>query len=112
METNSHNKRSRLMVDVSPELRRRIKTAAAQRDVSIKQYIVEILEATVPSDREEVVAEGVVTREAFERLGRVRDIIMKGRVFSGDSADLIEESRTERTRELEQAADGKRDSSS
>ena len=41
-------KRSRITIDMSPELRRRIKVAASQRDVSISEYLGSILEENVP----------------------------------------------------------------
>src|SRR6266702_4603524 len=39
-------KRSRITIDISPELRRRIKVAASQRDLSISEYLGRILEHT------------------------------------------------------------------
>ena len=43
-------KRSRITIDISPELRRRIKVAASQRDVSISEYLSQILEENVPEE--------------------------------------------------------------
>lgn len=40
--------RTRIMVDVSPELRRRIKLAATQRDLTVREYVVHILDEAVP----------------------------------------------------------------
>ncbi len=45
-------KRSRITIDISPELRRRIKVAASQRDVSISEYLGDILEENVPDEME------------------------------------------------------------
>src|SRR6266567_3877654 len=44
-------KRPRLMIDISPELRRRIKIAAAQKDVSIREYVEDILDQAVPPEK-------------------------------------------------------------
>lgn len=55
--------------------------------------------------------DGIITTEAFERLGKVRDAVMQGRVFSDDSADLIEQGRAERSAELEQISSDEQDSS-
>src|SRR3972149_1354866 len=99
--STSASKRSRLIVDVSPELRRRIKIAAAKRDISVRDYVVDILEQTVPTgDRIEATYEGPVTPAYVERLRRTRAAIMRGRHFTEDSADLINEARVERTAEL------------
>ncbi len=43
-------RRTRVMVDVSPELRRRIKVAAERSDLSIRAYIARVLEQAVPKD--------------------------------------------------------------
>ena len=48
-ETNTM-KRSRITIDISPELRRRIKVAASQRDLSISEYLGNILEEHVPEE--------------------------------------------------------------
>jgi uncharacterized protein (DUF1778 family) len=40
----SSTKRPRISVDVIPETRRRLRLAAAQRDVSVSQYVVEAIE--------------------------------------------------------------------
>ena len=47
-ETDGAAKRTRLIVDISPELRRRIRIAAAENDLSVKVYIERILEQIVP----------------------------------------------------------------
>ncbi len=43
-------KRSRITIDISPELRRRIKMAALQNDLSISEYVGDILEKNVPDE--------------------------------------------------------------
>src|SRR5690348_18450826 len=52
-------KRTRLMIDISPELRRRIRIAAAQRDLTLKEYVERILEDIVPDAKATVQAESV-----------------------------------------------------
>ena len=52
--TGSGGKRTRLMIDISPELRRRIRIAAAQRDLTLKEYVERILEDIVPGARDSV----------------------------------------------------------
>ena len=47
----SHSKkRLRLIIDTVPELRRRIKVAAAQNDLSIQEYVGRILDQVVPPE--------------------------------------------------------------
>ncbi len=93
--------RTRLIIDVRPELRRRIKLAAAAGDVSVREYVVSILEQVVPS---EAAASGdpgrPITAETVRRLSETRAAVMRGRVFTDDSADLIREMREERSEAL------------
>jgi hypothetical protein len=103
MATQKHNPRPRLMIDISPELRRRIKIAAAQNDLSIREYIERILEQTVPGEANLPLREPRrVTREAIDRLRQVREQIRQNHpdtVFT-DSAEIIRQMRDERSEHL------------
>lgn len=46
----SSAKRPRLSIDVSPEVRRRVRLAAAKRDLSVRQYVLETLEERLRQD--------------------------------------------------------------
>ena len=98
-------KRSRITIDISPELRRRIKMAALQNDLSISEYLAGILEQAVPGETGMIEQHGKpLTRETLEHVLQVRKEIMehtKGRVFE-DSTEIIRQLREERSRELEQ----------
>lgn len=43
-------KRPRVSVDVMPDVRRRLRLAAAKRDVSVRQYVLEALEQRLRED--------------------------------------------------------------
>jgi uncharacterized protein (DUF1778 family) len=43
-------KRARLSIDLSPDGRRRIRVAAAKRDVSIRKYVLEAVEHRLKED--------------------------------------------------------------
>jgi uncharacterized protein (DUF1778 family) len=43
-------KRPRVSVDVVPEVRRRLRLAAARRDVSVRQYVLEAIEDRLRED--------------------------------------------------------------
>jgi hypothetical protein len=103
-ETSTMN-RSRITIDISPELRRRIKIAASQNDLSISEYLGRILEQSVPLEvgftQQE---EHPVTPEFLEQVYRVRQRIFKesnGQLFE-DSAELIRQQREDRTKYLEE----------
>lgn len=80
----NNQRRVRLIVDIAPELRRRVKVAAASQDVPVRAYVSTILDSVVPG------AESPMTREDVERLHRVRASIMRGRKFDDDSVDILE----------------------
>jgi hypothetical protein len=98
-------KRSRITIDISPELRRRIKVAASQRDLSLSEYLGRILEEHVPEElsikRQQ---RKPLTRETLEHVYQVREEIMEHtnrRIFD-DSTELIRQMREERSQELDQ----------
>lgn len=104
-QRGSPGKRPRLMIDISPELRRRIKIAAAQNDVSIREYVEDILEKVVPQEANarQKRERGRLNSAAIEDLLKTREEIMRahpGEVF--DSAETLHEIREERLKELEQ----------
>jgi uncharacterized protein (DUF1778 family) len=49
----SETKRPRVSVDVAPEVRRRLRLAAAKRDLTIRRYVLEAIEARLKEDLED-----------------------------------------------------------
>ncbi len=98
-------KRSRITIDVSPELRKRIKLAAAQNDLSISEYLGNILEQSVPAEMSLVEQEGhPVPPDILEEVDRIHERVIresKGHIFE-DSAEVLRQQREERTQYLEQ----------
>jgi len=106
--SDDHNKlpakRPRLMIDISPELRRRIKIAAAKKDLSIREYVEDILDQAVPSEDSDTKKRQPhsVSHESLQRLLRTREQIIQereGRPFT-DSTELIRQMREERSEYL------------
>jgi hypothetical protein len=106
--SDDHNripgKRPRLMIDISPELRRRIKIAAAEKDLSIREYVEDILEQVVPHEKATIEKQKPrpVSQESLERLLRTREQIIQerqGQPFT-DSTELIQQMREERSEYL------------
>ena len=98
-------KRPRLMIDISPELRRRIKIAAAEKDLSIREYVEDILEQVVPPEKSflEKRERGRLNSAAIEDLLKTREEILRahpGQIF--DSVETLHQLREERLKELEQ----------
>ena len=46
----SSGKRPRISVDVPPEVRRRLRLAAAKRDLTVRQYVLEAIEEHLRED--------------------------------------------------------------
>jgi predicted DNA binding CopG/RHH family protein len=104
-QENNTMKRSRITIDISPELRRRIKVAASQRDLSISEYLGNILEENVPE--EAIIKQRqrkLLTRETLEHVYEVHEQIMEhtNRGVFEDSAEIIRQMREERSQELDQ----------
>lgn len=97
-------KRTRVTFDVSPQLRRRIKMAADQRDISVGEYLGRILDDVVPEERILTQQRQPVTQKTAQALRRIREQISQnndGKVFE-DSTETIHEMREERSQELDQ----------
>ncbi len=92
------------IIKIVPELRRRIKIAAAQSNLSEQEYIEHILEQTIPSETNFAQRRtGRLNRAAVDDLLRYREEIRRahpGQVFE-DSVELLRQAREERMRELE-----------
>ena len=103
-ESQAMKERTRITIDVSPELRQRIKLAAFQNNMSISDYLGRILEDAVPRESSYSKEMKPLTREKLERVLKVREEIIAhtyGRTFD-DSTELIRQMREERTRELDE----------
>jgi hypothetical protein len=101
-ENRVMKERTRITIDVSPELRTRIKVAAAENGISISEYLGRILEGAIPARNTERTKGHPVTLEAIERLRRLREQIFQenNRQFFEDSAELLYQQREERTQQL------------
>jgi hypothetical protein len=102
-QKDNARKRSRITFDVSPQLKRRIKMAALEEDLSIGEYLGRILEQAVPDEASATQRQRrPVTNKTLERLSKISDEIMEGRggkLFE-DSTEMIRQMREERTRYL------------
>ena len=69
----SSAKRPRISIDVQPEVRRRLRLAAAQRDLTIRQYVLEALEQRLRTDLGDGDGTAVPTAPADPMLARLWD---------------------------------------
>jgi uncharacterized protein (DUF1778 family) len=98
---NQTMKRSRITIDVSPELRRRIKKAASEQDISISKFLERMLEEAVPQDASPLQFEKKpLTREKLEHVLKVREEIIAhtgGYTFE-NSTEVVRQMREERSK--------------
>jgi uncharacterized protein (DUF1778 family) len=102
-EKDNSKKRTRITIDISPYLRKRIKIAAAHRDLSVGEYVEQILDQAVP-DEKVIQAEELrpLTQEGVDRLRRFHEQLKaetNGILFD-DSTELVRQMREERSRYL------------
>lgn len=72
----SEAKRTRLTVDVPPDLKYRLRLVAAQRDISVREYVIETIEEQLAKDWVEVIDQEslfVLTAEADPVLAELWD---------------------------------------
>jgi len=102
-EESQTMKRTRITIDISPELRQRVKLAAFQNDVSISEYIGRILEDVVPRESSYSKELKPLTREKLERVLKVRERIIEhtGGYTFDDSTEIVRQMRDVRTKEQE-----------
>lgn len=77
------------IINVVPELRRRIKRAAAQSNLSVQEYLERLLEQAVPPETIPLQRTGRLNRAAVDKLLQTREAIRRAHpdeVFE-DSAD-------------------------
>ena len=94
-----------LILNIYPQLHRRLTRAAAQSNLSLEEYVGRILEQVVPPETNAAQKRSrQLDRAAVEDLKQYREAIRRahpGQVFE-DSVELLRQAREERTRELEQ----------
>ena len=99
-------KQPRLMIDISPDLLQRIKIAAANKEISIQEYVEDILNQVVPTEDDHMKKRQPhpVSRESLQRLLQTIEQISQdrqGQPFT-DSTELIRQMREERSDYLEE----------
>ncbi len=94
-----------IIINIVPELRRRLKIVASQNHLSVQEYVERVLEQAIRFETDSTQNRGRgLNRAAVDRLLQTREAIKRahpGQVFE-DSAELIHQAREERTQELEQ----------
>ena len=104
-EAEHTKKRVRLTFDVAPDLRRRIKLAAVKNNLTLNEYLGQVLDEVVPVEEEITQTkhqERPVTRKTLDKVNEISQRILKernGKPFE-NTTEMIRQMREERTRYL------------
>lgn len=97
-------KSAHIAFSITPELLHRIETAAAQKKLSIDDYLESILDQSIPSDAEATQDHlKRVTPEFLQKVYQIRERIQResgGKLFE-DSTEVVRRMREERTQYLD-----------
>ncbi len=93
MKTNN----SRFTLDMTLELRTRVKIAAARRGMSMRQYFISLVEQQLDHEETDVLIPGNFSRESVQKAKDFQRAIFGRRRLAQDSTDLIRQAREERT---------------
>ncbi len=96
-----------LIIDISPALRRRLKQAAAKRNLPVEAFVEEVIEKAVAEEEADAAQQELhenrpISKETVEGLLRLREQIRQnhpGEVFE-DSTEIVRRMREERTQYL------------
>jgi len=96
---SNHNK-SRFTLDMTPELRMRLKVAAARKGITMRQYSLSALEQQLEKDEVGVLASGAFNRKTVEKAEALQNLVFGKRTLTDESTELIRQAREERARQL------------
>jgi hypothetical protein len=98
----SNNNTSRFTLDMTPELRTRLKIAAARRGVTMRQYSLSAIEQQLEKEKEEVgvLAPASFHHDAIEKAKGLQRAVFGKRRLTDDSTGLIRQARKERAGRL------------
>jgi len=104
-EAENTKKRVRLTFDVAPDLRRRIKLAAINNNLTLNEYLGQVLDEVVPVEEDIMQTqhqERTVTRKTLDKVNEISQRILKernGKPFE-NTTEMIRQMREERARYL------------
>ncbi len=89
-------RKKRLTLDLEPTLHQRLKAVSALRGVSMRRYCQIAIGKELDRESTHEVVDLPFSHESLNLLDALQNEIFGGKVMSGDSADLIRESRDSR----------------
>ena len=92
----NNNNKSRFTLDMTPELRTRLKIAAAQKGVTMRQYSLSAIEQQLEREGVVVLASGSFDHDAIDDAKALLQAVFGRRRLTDDSPELIRQARDER----------------
>ena len=90
-------KRKRLTLDLDPPVQRRLKTIAAIKGISMRQYCLTAITRELSKDESQGIIYLPFGHEALDRLDTLRKEIFGDKILPGDSVEFIREAREARS---------------
>ncbi|MBI2957930.1 MAG: hypothetical protein HYY32_03715 [Chloroflexi bacterium] len=88
--------KSRFTLDMTPELRTRLKIAAARKGITMRQYSLSAIEQQLAREEIGVLAPATFNRKAVEKARALHKSVFGKRKLADESAELIRQDREER----------------
>jgi len=95
-----NNNKSRFTLDMTPELRTRLKIAAARKGVTMRQYSLSAIEQQLEREEVAVLASGTFNHDAIEKARALQKSVFGKHRLADESAELIRQAREERISQL------------
>lgn len=92
----NNNNKSRFTLDMTPELRTRLKVAAAQKGVTMRQYSLSAIEQQLEREGVGVLASGSFDRDSVDEAKALQRAVFGKHRLTDDSTELIRQAREER----------------
>jgi hypothetical protein len=94
------NCKSRFTLDMTPELRTRLKIAAARKGVTMRLYSLSAIEQQLEREEVGVLASGAFNPEVVEKAKALQKSVFGKRKLADESVELIHQARKERVSQL------------
>ena len=89
-------RKKRLTLDLDPPMQRRLKSVAALKGISMRQYCQTAIDKELSRDEAQGVERLPFGREAIDRFVAGQSELHGGKTMAGDSAEFIREARASR----------------
>jgi hypothetical protein len=99
-EVKNNNNKSRFTLDMTPQLRTRLKIAAARKGVTMRQYSLSAIEQQLEREGVGILASGSFDHDAIKKVKAVQRAVFTKRRLADDSTEFIRQARKERAGRL------------